>query len=59
MDINYLRKKEVSTDELLRYVRFNLSVELGETELYDLRAGPASLTPAIAEWLEIVAPREA
>lgn len=33
MDINYLRKKEVSTDELLRYVRFNLSVELGETEL--------------------------
>lgn len=34
-------------------------VQLGENELYDLRAGPASLTPAIAEWLEIVAPREA
>ncbi len=34
-------------------------VQLGETELYDLRAGPASLTPAIAEWLEIVAPRKA
>jgi len=34
-------------------------VQLGESELYDLRAGPASVPPAIAEWLEIVAPREA
>lgn len=34
-------------------------VQLGESELYDLRAGPASVPPAIAEWLETVAPREA
>lgn len=34
-------------------------VQLGESELYDLRAGSASVTSAIAEWLETVAPREA
>lgn len=34
-------------------------VQLGESVLYDLRAGPASVPPAIAEWLETVAPREA
>jgi predicted ABC-type ATPase len=35
------------------------SVQLGASELYDLRAGPVSVPPAIAEWLDIVAPREA
>lgn len=34
-------------------------VQLSESVLYDLRAGPASVPPAIAEWLETVAPREA
>lgn len=34
-------------------------VQLGASELYDLRASPVSVPPAIAEWLEIVAPREA
>lgn len=34
-------------------------VQLGASELYDLRASPFSVPPAIAEWLEIVAPREA
>lgn len=34
-------------------------VQLGESELYDLRSGPASVPPAIAKWLEVVAPREA
>lgn len=33
-------------------------VQLGESERYDLRSGPASVPPAIAEWLEVVAPRE-
>lgn len=34
-------------------------VQLGASGLYDLRASPVSVPPAIAEWLEIVAPREA
>ena len=34
-------------------------VQLGESELYDLRASPTTMPPAIAEWLEVVAPREA
>lgn len=34
-------------------------VQLGESELYDLRAGPSSVPPAILEWLEVVAQREA
>lgn len=34
-------------------------VQLGENELYDLRAGPSTVPPAIAEWLQVVAQREA
>jgi predicted ABC-type ATPase len=34
-------------------------VQLGKSELYDLRAGPATVPPAIVEWLDLVAPREA
>lgn len=34
-------------------------IQLGDRELYDLRQGSASVPPAIAEWLGVVAPREA
>lgn len=33
-------------------------VQLGDRELYDLRQGPASVPPAIAQWLGVVAPRD-
>lgn len=34
-------------------------VQLGETELYDLRQRSDTVPPAIAEWLSVVAPRPA